>query len=146
MKAYAVDFCGTKTLRDATREQVENFVQQLADWAEKDRNALLCQLNSYAQPETGGRCRMKRHFQVLHDTTRDSRRRFPTAYSWFASTAPSIAGIAQKPFYILRSRILEPRELAGQLISGASTARQGPVEAGLVPARFRLRPGTSRPG
>ena len=51
VKAYAVDFCGTKTLRDASREQVENFVLQLADWAEKDRNALLCQLNSYAQPK-----------------------------------------------------------------------------------------------
>lgn len=48
VKAYATDFCGVKTLREATREQVENFVQQLADWAEKDRNALLCQLNSYA--------------------------------------------------------------------------------------------------
>jgi hypothetical protein len=51
VKAYAVDFCGTKTLKDATRDQVENFVQQLADWAEKDRNALLCQLNSYARPK-----------------------------------------------------------------------------------------------
>lgn len=51
VKAYAVDFCGTKTLRDASREQVENFVQQLADWAEKDRNALLCQLNSYPHPK-----------------------------------------------------------------------------------------------
>src|SRR5271157_613963 len=51
VKAYAVDFCGTKTLREASREQVENFVQQLADWAEKDRNALLCQLNSYAHPK-----------------------------------------------------------------------------------------------
>jgi hypothetical protein len=51
VKAYAVDFCGTKTLREASREQVENFVQQLADWAEKDRNALLCQLNSYARPK-----------------------------------------------------------------------------------------------
>jgi len=49
VKAYAVDFCGTKTLRDASREQVENFVRQLADWAEKDRNALLCQLNSYTR-------------------------------------------------------------------------------------------------
>ena len=47
VKAYAVDFCGTKTLREASREQVENFVAHLADWAEKDRNALLCQLNSY---------------------------------------------------------------------------------------------------
>jgi len=51
VKAYAVDFCGTKTLREASREQVENFVQQLADWAEKDRNALLCQLNSYSHPK-----------------------------------------------------------------------------------------------
>jgi hypothetical protein len=51
VKAYAVDFCGSKTLREAPREQVENFVQQLADWAEKDRNALLCQLNSYAHPK-----------------------------------------------------------------------------------------------
>jgi hypothetical protein len=53
IKAYAVDFCGTKTLREATREQVENFVQQLADWAEKDRNALLCQLNSYLGQKEG---------------------------------------------------------------------------------------------
>jgi len=51
VKAYAVDFCGTKTLRDATREQIENFVQSLADWAAKDRNALLCQLNSYVHPK-----------------------------------------------------------------------------------------------
>ena len=52
VKAYAVDFCGTKSLREATREQVENFVQHLADWAEKDRNALLCQLNSYPSPSS----------------------------------------------------------------------------------------------
>jgi hypothetical protein len=51
VKAYAVDFCGTKTLREASREQVENFVQQLADWAVKDRNALICQLNSYERPK-----------------------------------------------------------------------------------------------
>jgi hypothetical protein len=47
VKSYAVDFCGTKTLREASREQVEAFVLHLADWAAKDRNALLCQLNSY---------------------------------------------------------------------------------------------------
>jgi len=54
VKAYAVDFCGTKTLRDATREQVENFVQSLADWADKDRNALVCQLNTYSHPKQEG--------------------------------------------------------------------------------------------
>jgi len=47
VKSYATDFCGVKSLREATREQVEYFVVYLADWAEKDRNALLCQLNSY---------------------------------------------------------------------------------------------------
>jgi hypothetical protein len=53
VKAYATDFCGVKSLRDATREQVENFVAHLADWAEKDRNALLCQLNSYPGQKEG---------------------------------------------------------------------------------------------
>ncbi len=47
VKSYATDFCGVQSLREATREQGENFVAYLADWAEKDRNALLCQLNSY---------------------------------------------------------------------------------------------------
>ena len=53
VKAYATDFCGVKALRDATRDQVENFVAHLADWAEKDRNALLCQLNSYPAQKEG---------------------------------------------------------------------------------------------
>jgi hypothetical protein len=53
VKSYATEFCGVNILRDATREQVENFVAHLADWAEKDRNALLCQLNSYASTERG---------------------------------------------------------------------------------------------
>jgi hypothetical protein len=53
VKSYATDFCGVKTLRDATREQVENFVTHLADWAGKDRDALLCQLNSYLDAKEG---------------------------------------------------------------------------------------------
>ena len=53
VKSYAVDFCGTKTLREASREQVEAFVAHLADWAQKDRNALLCQLNSYLGNKEG---------------------------------------------------------------------------------------------
>jgi len=48
VKSYATDFCGVKSLREATREQIENFVVHLGDWAEKGRDALLCQLNSYA--------------------------------------------------------------------------------------------------
>ena len=53
VKSYATDFCGVKILRDATREQVENFVAHLADWAEKDRSALLCRLNSYPGQKEG---------------------------------------------------------------------------------------------
>jgi hypothetical protein len=54
VKSYAVDFCGTKTLKEASREQVEKFVNHLADWAAKDKNALVCQLNSYLQPQQAG--------------------------------------------------------------------------------------------
>ena len=53
VKSYAIDFCGVKTLRDATRDQVETFIAHLADWAEKDRNALLCQLNSFLGQKEG---------------------------------------------------------------------------------------------
>lgn len=53
VKAYATDFCSARALRDATKEQVENFVIHLADLAEKDRNTLLCQLNSYLGQKEG---------------------------------------------------------------------------------------------
>lgn len=48
-----IDFCGVKTLREATREQVENLVMHLADHAEKNRDAPLCQLNSYVIKKEG---------------------------------------------------------------------------------------------
>ena len=50
VKAYAADFCGTPTLKDASRDQVESFITQLAAAAKKDRDALVCKLNSYAPP------------------------------------------------------------------------------------------------
>jgi hypothetical protein len=53
VKSYATDFCGVKSLREATKEQVQNFVVHLAEWAESDRNALLCQLNSYLGTKAG---------------------------------------------------------------------------------------------
>jgi len=52
VKAYAADYCGTPTLRDASRDQVEAFINDLAKRAVKDRDGLICQLNSYPkQPE-----------------------------------------------------------------------------------------------
>ncbi len=51
VKRYAADFCGTEALRDASRELVESFINSLAEWATRDRDGLLCKLNSYAQPQ-----------------------------------------------------------------------------------------------
>jgi hypothetical protein len=50
VKAYAADYCGTATLRDASREQVEAFINHLTERASNDREALLCHLNSYPRP------------------------------------------------------------------------------------------------
>jgi hypothetical protein len=49
VKAYAAVYCGTPTLRDASREQVEAFINDLAERVAKDRDGLICQLNSYSK-------------------------------------------------------------------------------------------------
>ena len=51
VKAYAADFCGTATLKDASRDLVESFISHLATAAKENRDGLVCKLNSYAQPE-----------------------------------------------------------------------------------------------
>jgi len=53
VKLYAADFCGVHELRGASRELVEDFVNELAAQAVNDRTSLLCKLNSYA-PKQGG--------------------------------------------------------------------------------------------
>ncbi len=50
VKAYAADFCGTETLSGASRELVESFISHLSAAAKQNRDALICKLNSYAQP------------------------------------------------------------------------------------------------
>jgi len=50
VKAYAADFCGTQTLKEASRGLVESFVAQLAAFVKTDREGLICKLNSYAHP------------------------------------------------------------------------------------------------
>ncbi len=51
VKAYAADYCGTSSLREASREQVEAFINDLAERAAKDRDGLICQLNSYSKSQ-----------------------------------------------------------------------------------------------
>jgi len=50
VKAYAADFCGTPTLKEASRDLVESFISHLAASAKENRDSLVCKLNSYAQP------------------------------------------------------------------------------------------------
>src|SRR6266704_6701794 len=50
VKAYAADFCGTATLKDASRDLVESFISHLETPANENRDAFMCTLNSYAQP------------------------------------------------------------------------------------------------
>jgi hypothetical protein len=50
VKAFAADFCGTATLKEAGRDLVESFISHIATAAKEDRDALVCKLNSYAQP------------------------------------------------------------------------------------------------
>jgi|ERR1700687_618483 len=50
VKAYAADFCGTETLKGASRDLIESFLAHLAKCAKENRDSLLCKLNSYARP------------------------------------------------------------------------------------------------
>jgi hypothetical protein len=54
VKQYAAEFCGTKDIREASREQVQSFITHLAELATKDRDGLLCKLNSYPSNQQEG--------------------------------------------------------------------------------------------
>ncbi len=48
VKAYAADYCQVSELRQASRGQVATFIKHLAEYAQSDREGLICELNSYA--------------------------------------------------------------------------------------------------
>jgi hypothetical protein len=50
VKAYAADFCGTETLKGASRELVESFISHISSSAKEDIRGLICKLNSYSHP------------------------------------------------------------------------------------------------
>ena len=49
VKQYAAEFCGTKDLRQANREQVASFIGHLGEFATRDKEGLLVKLTSFAQ-------------------------------------------------------------------------------------------------
>ena len=54
VKQYAAEFCGAKDIRQASREQIQSFITHLAALAAKDRESLLCKLNSYGPKREEG--------------------------------------------------------------------------------------------
>jgi hypothetical protein len=50
VKAYAADFCGTETIKEASRDLVESFISHLSSSAKQDLDGLTCKLNSYSRP------------------------------------------------------------------------------------------------
>ncbi len=49
VKQYAAEFCGTKNLRQAGREQVASFIKHIAEFASRDKEGLLVKLNCFSQ-------------------------------------------------------------------------------------------------
>lgn len=47
VRRYAAEFCGTQTLRDASKELIEDFISTLSKKASDDLAGLKCQLNGY---------------------------------------------------------------------------------------------------
>jgi hypothetical protein len=50
VKEYAAHFCGTETIKDASRELVESFISHISSSAKEDIDGLICKLNSYSRP------------------------------------------------------------------------------------------------
>ena len=115
VKAYAADYCGTPALRDASKAQIESFITHLADWAVRDRDALLCKLNSYAT--IAGGAPMKRYVPGLHGARQnaDDRSRRPLPGSGRACLLPLAS--AEALLHPVPD-VLEPKEYAGRTISG----------------------------
>jgi hypothetical protein len=54
VKQYAAEFCGIKDIRQASRQQIQSFITHLAESASKDRDKLICKLNSCASNRQEG--------------------------------------------------------------------------------------------
>jgi hypothetical protein len=50
VKEYAAHFCGTETIKDASRDLVESFIAHLSSSAREDIDGLICKLNSFSRP------------------------------------------------------------------------------------------------
>ena len=117
VKAYAVDFCGAKTLRDASREQVRELRRAARRLGGQGPQRPSLPAQQLRPPKAGGG-RMKRQVPGLAETIHDSRREVPDGILLVRVDAAQWRWHAQKPYYVLRLSILEPIALAGRSIVG----------------------------
>ena len=90
---------------------------------------------------------MKRQLPGLSETATDSRPALPDGIFLVRVESAQHRWHAQKPFYVLRFSVLEPKPFAGEADDRAALLHpEGDVEAGLVSARFSVRPGAVEPG
>ena len=115
VKAYAADFCGTATLKDASRDLVESFITQLATAAKKDRDGTRLQIE-FLLSTCGGKT-MKRHIPGLHSRQQDHENLLEGLFLVRVDAA-SYRWHPQKPFLSIRFVVLEPEALAGRSFSG----------------------------
>jgi len=104
VKPMPVDYCGSKTLLDATREQVETSSRELADWARK----IVCPAlpaQSYARQKTGGG-RNEATNPGLSENCR-AREQIPEGIFLVASTCPAPLA-CQKTLYAFASPCSNP--------------------------------------
>jgi hypothetical protein len=113
VKSYATDFCGVKSLREATREQVESFVAHLSDWAEKNRDALLCRQQL---PQRERRCRMRRRIVGLHEADPSGATEIPDSL-YLVRVDRAQYRHKQRPHYLFRFAVIEPQHFAGRTIT-----------------------------
>jgi hypothetical protein len=117
VKAYAVDFCGCESLKDAPREQIETFVRPLL--------------------RSGNR--MKRWLPELSETARDLDPATSDGIFLVRIDRARYCWHARKSAYELRLSILEPARFAGRsLVSHLDCTPKAMWKLGWFP-RLRLQ-------
>ena len=144
MKAYAVDFCGTKTLREATPGTGRELRPATGRVGRERPQCAALPAQQLRPPEAGGGG-MKRQVPGLAATARFVPR-FPMASFSFASMVLSFAGTRKSRSTSFGSlSVSNPDSRRAVHRRSPLLHAKSDVEAGLVPAGLPLRPGTAGP-
>jgi hypothetical protein len=96
--------------------RISSLQRELAEANRKVSNTLFVPAEKLSRQQR--RCRMKRRFQGLEETTQLAGNEVPDGLFLVRVDGAKYRWHAQKPFYWLRLAVLEPREFVGRTISG----------------------------